>query len=54
MSSVCLPAGDLFVPIKIEENNLTEGISKLLQVLRPNWPSDNIKYKVCIIIFGLS
>lgn len=46
MSSVCLPAGDTFVPIKIEENNLYDGILKLLAVLRPGWPSDNIKFKV--------
>ncbi|XP_063823448.1 ethanolamine kinase [Ostrinia nubilalis] len=46
MSSVCLPAGDVFVPIKIEENNLHMGISKLLEVIRPNWPANDIKFKL--------
>lgn len=50
MSSVCLPAGDIFVPVKIEENNLNDGILKLLTVLRPDWPADDIKFKVCIYV----
>lgn len=50
MSLICLPAGDVFVPVKIEENDLYPGIKKLLQVLRPSWPSENIKFKVSIKI----
>lgn len=47
MSSVCIPAGDIFVPVKIEENDIFTGILKLLEIIRPSWPSENIKFKVC-------
>lgn len=48
MSSVCLPAGDIFVPIQIEENDLYTGIFKLLEVIRPEWCKENVKFKVGI------
>ncbi|CAG9791938.1 unnamed protein product [Diatraea saccharalis] len=46
MSSICLPGGDLYVPIKIEENDIYDGIQKLLKVIRPNWPTENLKFKL--------
>ncbi|KOB75530.1 Choline/ethanolamine kinase [Operophtera brumata] len=46
MSKNCLLAGDIYVPVKIEENDLYTGIKKLLQVIRPSWPSENIKFKL--------
>lgn len=47
MSSVCLAAGDTFVPVKIDENDLYAGVLKLLKTIRPNWIQENIKLKVC-------
>ncbi|XP_059060129.1 ethanolamine kinase [Achroia grisella] len=45
MSLICLPAGDTFVPVKIEEHDLYGGILNFLKVIRPNWQSDNITFK---------
>ncbi|KAF9411799.1 hypothetical protein HW555_009496 [Spodoptera exigua] len=45
MSSVCLAAGDIFVPIKIDENDLYAGVLKLLKTIRPNWIQEKIKLK---------
>ncbi|XP_026765148.1 ethanolamine kinase [Galleria mellonella] len=45
MSLICLPAGDTFVPVKIEENDLYGGILNFLKVIRPNWISNNITFK---------
>ncbi|XP_035431125.1 ethanolamine kinase [Spodoptera frugiperda] len=45
MSSVCLAAGDTFVPVKIDENDLYAGVLKLLKTIRPNWIQENIKLK---------
>lgn len=44
--SFCITAGDKFVPVTIEENDLFGGITKVLKVLRPTWPLDNVKFKV--------
>lgn len=46
MSSVCLPAGDVYIPVKIEENDLFGGILKVLAVIRPEWAPENINFKV--------
>lgn len=46
MSVVSLPAGDIYVPVKIEDNDLYGGIFKLLKAIRPNWNRENIKFKV--------
>lgn len=46
MSLFCIAAGDKFVPVTIEENDLFGGITKVLKVLRPTWPLDNVKFKV--------
>lgn len=46
MSSVCLAAGDVYVPVKIEENDLYTGVLKLLEVIKPNWTPNNITFKV--------
>ncbi|CAG9090725.1 unnamed protein product [Plutella xylostella] len=45
MTSVCLPAGDVYVPVKIEDHDIFSGILKLLAVIRPEWSPDNIKFK---------
>lgn len=42
----CIAAGDKFVPVTIEETDLFGGITKVLKVLRPTWPLDNVKFKV--------
>lgn len=39
---------DLFVPIKIDENDLYTGVLKLLGHIRPNWIQENVKLKVNI------
>jgi hypothetical protein len=46
MSSVCLPAGDVFVPVQIEENDIYAGIYSLLEVIRPEWSKEHVKFKV--------
>lgn len=46
MSSNSALASDVFVPITIDKNDVYSGIKKLLQVLRPSWSSENIKFKV--------
>lgn len=46
MSLFCIAAGDKFVPVTIAENDLFSGITKVLKVLRPTWPLDNVKFKV--------
>ncbi|KAL4719314.1 hypothetical protein ACJJTC_007735 [Scirpophaga incertulas] len=46
MALVCLPAGDVFVPVTIEEPDIHSGILKLLNVIRPTWPSNNINFKL--------
>lgn len=46
-AAVCLAAGDIFVPVKIDENDLYAGVLKLLKSIRPHWTQENIKLKVC-------
>ncbi|XP_063379777.1 ethanolamine kinase [Cydia fagiglandana] len=46
MSTVCLPAGDIFVPVQIEENDIYTGIFKLLEVIRPEWSKEHVKFKL--------
>lgn len=41
-----IAAGDKFVPVTIEENDLFDGITNVLKVLRPTWPLDDVKFKV--------
>ncbi|CAH0628927.1 unnamed protein product [Chrysodeixis includens] len=36
---------DLFVPIKIDENDLYTGVLELLAHIRPNWIQENVKLK---------
>ncbi|KAM3968238.1 ethanolamine kinase 1 [Aphomia sociella] len=45
MSVICLHAGDTFVPVKIEENDLQGGILNFLKVIRPNWAPEKITFK---------
>lgn len=46
MSCMCSLAKDLYVPVKIDENDLNTGVFTLLETLRPDWPKENIKLKV--------
>ncbi|KAJ0179300.1 hypothetical protein K1T71_005012 [Dendrolimus kikuchii] len=46
MSTFNLSKKDLFVPITIDENDLFDGVRKLLRVIRPTWSTDEIKFKV--------
>ncbi|CAG9563643.1 unnamed protein product [Danaus chrysippus] len=46
MSRVCQAAGHKFIPYQIKEDDLYGGISNVLSVIRPEWPSENIKYKL--------
>ncbi|CAB3224945.1 unnamed protein product [Arctia plantaginis] len=46
MSCMCSLAKELFVPVKIDENDLNTGVLTLLQTLRPNWPKDTIQLKL--------
>lgn len=48
MASICLAAGDKYVQVKIDENDLYTGVLKLLKSIRPNWTQENIKLKVFI------
>lgn len=50
MSRVCHAAGHKFIPNQIKEDDLYGGISNVLSVIRPEWPSENIKYKVFLFI----
>lgn len=43
---MCSLAKDLYVPVKIDENDLNTGVFTLLETLRPDWPKENIKLKV--------
>ncbi|XP_049865022.1 ethanolamine kinase [Pectinophora gossypiella] len=45
MSLVCLAAGDIFVPVTIEENDIIKGILEVLKVIRPHWPVKDIEFK---------
>lgn len=45
MSSACPVSGDIFVPIKIDENDIYAGVTKLLKNIRPKWNKENIKLK---------
>lgn len=45
MSSVCLAAGDKFVAVKIDENDLYTGVLKLLESIKSDWAANNIKLK---------
>ncbi|KAJ8724981.1 hypothetical protein PYW07_015939 [Mythimna separata] len=45
MSSVCLAAGDKYVPVRIDENDIYSGVLKLLKNIRPNWAQGKIKLK---------
>ncbi|KAG6439749.1 hypothetical protein O3G_MSEX001045, partial [Manduca sexta] len=46
MTSVCLPAGDVYVPVTVDENDVYGGIFKLLETIRPNWPKEKISFKM--------
>ncbi|XP_013185648.1 ethanolamine kinase [Amyelois transitella] len=46
MSGVCLPAGDIYVSVKIEESDPYDGILRLLKEIRPDWNPENIKFKL--------
>lgn len=46
MSTVCLSAGDIYIPIQIQESDIYGGINLLLKNLRPTWPLENVKFKV--------
>ncbi|GBP59521.1 Ethanolamine kinase [Eumeta japonica] len=46
MSTLSLRNGDIFVSVHIPENDLFGGVTKLLEVLRPNWDSNRVKFKV--------
>lgn len=46
MSRTCDAAGHQFIPIEIDENNIFAGIYKILSVIKPNWPENNIKFKL--------
>lgn len=48
MSRTCDAAGHQFIPIEVEENNIFAGIYKILSVIKPNWPENNIKFKVVL------
>lgn len=37
------------IPISVDENNVTEGASEILKVIRPTWNNDSIVYKVIIV-----
>lgn len=50
MSRTCDAAGHQFIPIEVEENNIFVGIYKILSVIKPNWPENNIKFKVVLNI----
>lgn len=40
---------DTYIPIHIHENDVYEGASKIIKVLRPNWKLENVIYKVRFI-----
>lgn len=48
MAAARLPVmgDDIFIPIHIHENDVYEGASKIIKVLRPNWKLENVIYKV--------
>ncbi|XP_068628045.1 ethanolamine kinase [Battus philenor] len=46
MSLLCLAAGDIFIPVEIEENNVYPGIFKVLNKIRPGWPRERVKFKL--------
>lgn len=46
MSLGCLAAGDVFIPVEIEEGDIYAGIFKVLEKIRPDWPSESITFKV--------
>lgn len=54
MSRICDHAGHNFISVEVEENNIYAGIYKILSVIKPNWPPNNIKFKVVYILFKLS
>lgn len=37
---------DVYVPMKIEENDLYAGITELLQILRPSWARESLNFKI--------
>ncbi|CAK1578309.1 unnamed protein product [Parnassius mnemosyne] len=46
MSLACLAAGDIFIPVEIEEGDIYTGIYKVLQTIRPAWPPERINFKL--------
>ncbi|XP_013134700.1 PREDICTED: ethanolamine kinase isoform X2 [Papilio polytes] len=39
-------AGDIFIPVEIEEGDIYAGIFKVLEKIRPDWPSESITFKL--------
>ncbi|CAH0717217.1 unnamed protein product, partial [Brenthis ino] len=46
MSRICDRAGHNFISVEVEENNIYAGIYKILSAIKPNWPPNNIKFKL--------
>ncbi|CAG4964819.1 unnamed protein product [Parnassius apollo] len=46
MSLACWAAGDIFIPVEIEEDDIYTGIYKVLQTIRPDWPAERINFKL--------
>ncbi|KAJ2950679.1 hypothetical protein O0L34_g8938 [Tuta absoluta] len=44
-SRYLLTTGEHFVPVTIEENDIINGITELLKVIRPEWPIEEVKFK---------
>ncbi|XP_075972851.1 ethanolamine kinase 1 [Anticarsia gemmatalis] len=45
MSCICLAAGDKYIPVQFDENDLNPGVLKVLEAVRPNWIPNNIILK---------
>ncbi|XP_045763880.1 ethanolamine kinase [Maniola jurtina] len=46
MSRVCDPAGHKFIPVEVDDFDIYTGIYKILSVIKPDWPQENIKFKI--------